>query len=189
MKILAVVGSSKVNGNTDKLVDSFIRGAEESGHEIVKVHLGKTVIHPCLGCNACKTTGNCVQKDGFEELLTAFQECDVIALSTPLYFWSISAQLKAVIDRLYCIGEKDPKGYYFLYPKKKSVLLATAADSPRHFWAFDLVEEFYRRLVKYMRWTDLGTVFAYACGGSGVMERCIENTPYLERAYELGKKL
>ena len=74
MKILAVVGSSKVNGNTDKLVDSFIRGAEESGHEVTKIHLGKTGIHPCIGCNACKTAGACVQKDGFEEFLSAFRE-------------------------------------------------------------------------------------------------------------------
>lgn len=188
MKILAVVGSSKVNGNTEKLVDAFSRGAEEKGHSVTKLHLGKTHINPCLGCNACQAGKGCVQKDGFEAFLPAFLDCDVIVLSTPLYFWSISAQLKALIDRFYCLGEKDPKGYYFKYPQKKSILLATAADSARHFWAFELVEQFYRRLVKYMRWTDLGTLLAYSCGGTAV-ERRIDETSSLERAYEFGKQI
>ena len=188
MKILTVVGSSRIGGNTEKLVESFARGAVESGHEITQIHLGKTKIEPCLGCNACTKGIPCVQKDGFEEFMAAFQECDMVAFSTPLYFWGISAQLKALIDRLYSIGEKDPKGYYFVYPKKKCVLLATAADTARHFWAYELVEQYYRRLVHYLRWEDLGGFMAYSCGGT-VVERCIETTPHLQRAYEFGKSL
>ena len=130
-----------------------------------------------------------MQMDCFDQFLSAFEECDVLALSTPLYFWGISAQLKALIDRMYVLGEKDPKGFYFLYPKKKCVMLATAADVKSHFYAFDLVEQFYRRLVNYMRWEDLGMVFAHNCGGSGVLERRIEETGHLQRAYEFGKKL
>lgn len=189
MKILAVVGSSKVGGNTDKLVDAFLKGAAEQGHQTQKFHLGQKKVEPCLGCNACRATGVCPQKDAFPEFLAAFQDCDLLVLSTPLYFWSISAQLKALIDRLYVIGEKDPKGYYFLYPRKKCALLATAADTRSHFWAFELVKQFYLRLVDYMRWEDLGMLLAHNCGGSGVMERCIEKTSYLQKSYEFGKSL
>lgn len=188
MNILAVIGSGKTGGNTEKLVDAFAKGAEESGHTVVKLHLGRTKISPCVGCNACRTTGACVQKDGFEELLAAFHACDIVALATPLYFWGISAQLKAVIDRLYAIGEKDPRGDYFLYPQRKCVLLATAADISRHFWAFELVEQYYRRLVSYLRWEDLGTLLATGCGGSSAPRR-IEETKHLQRAYRFGKNI
>lgn len=189
MKLCVVIGSGKVGGNTEQLADAFIRGAQEAGHEAVKLHLGKLKVGPCLGCNACKTEGSCVQRDDFPTFLEAFLACDALVLTTPLYFWGISAQLKAVIDRLYSIGEKDPKGYYFLYPKKKCAMLCTGADSSRHFWAFEEVEHYYRRLVNYMGWTDLGFYAASSCGGSGVLPRRIKETAHLQRAYEFGKRL
>lgn len=185
MKFLAIVGSGKVGGNTDRLTDAFLKGAAEHGHQIAKFHLGETEIRPCLGCNACAQGGGCVQTDGMERLLPAFLDCDVVVLATPVYFWGISAQLKAVIDRLYALGEKDPKGYY-RYPQKHCVLLATAADSVRHFWTFELVEHYYRRLVRYLRWTDWGILTAGGCGGTAV-PRCIERTDHLQRAYRFGQ--
>ncbi|WP_251446211.1 flavodoxin family protein [Vermiculatibacterium agrestimuris] len=188
MKLCVVIGAGKVGGNTEQLADAFIKGAQEAGHEAVKLHLGKLKIGPCLGCNACTKGIPCVQKDDFHLFAEAFSACDAVIWTTPLYFWGISAQLKALIDRLYSIGEKDPKGYYFLYPAKKCAMLITGADSDRHFWAFELVEHYYRRLVKYMRWTDLGFLAAGGCGGSA-FPRCIEKTPHLQRAYEFGKQL
>lgn len=141
MKFFAIVGSGRVGGNTDRLTDAFLKGAAERGHQIAKLHLGETEVRPCLGCNACAQDGVCIQADGMERLLPAFLDCDVVVLATPVYFWGISAQLKAAIDRLYALGEKDPKGYY-RYPQKRCVLLATAADSDRHFWTFELVEHY-----------------------------------------------
>ena len=187
MKICAVVGSSKINGNTDKVTEAFLRGVGEVGNETVKIHLGQTKIEPCLGCNCCTDGNGCRQKDGFAFFAEKFLDCDVIVFATPLYFWGISAQLKAVIDRMYSLGEKDPKGY-FKYPCKKCVLIATAADSARHFWAFEMLEQYYHRLVKYFRWTDLGIFEAGSCGGTAVPRR-LEETDAEERAYQFGKKL
>ena len=99
----------------------------------------------------------------------------------------VDAQLKAAIDRLYALGEKDPKGYY-RYPQKRCVLLATAADSDRHFWTFELVEHYYRRLARYLRWTDLGILTAGGCGGTAV-PRCIDTTDHLRRAYRFGQSV
>lgn len=189
MKICVVIGSGKVGGNTEKLADAFIKGAQEAGHEVEKLHLGKLKIGPCVGCNGCKAVDACVQEDDFPVFEAAFRSCDALVLTTPLYFWGISGQLKCLIDRLYSIGEKDPKGYYFVYPKKKCAMLCTGADSDRHFWAFEEVEHYYRRLVSYMHWTDLGILNAGSCGGSGVLPRRIEETPHLQRAYEFGKQL
>ncbi len=188
MKLCVVIGSGRVGGNTEQLADAFIKGAEEAGHEAVKIHLGKVKIGPCLGCNGCVAGGACVQKDDFPLFARAFLDCDALVLTTPLYFWGISGQLKSLIDRIYSIGEKDPKGY-FKYPMKKCAMLCTAADSDRHFWAFELVEQYYRRLVNYMHWEDLGLLAAGGCGGSGTFPRRIEETPHLQRAYEFGKGL
>lgn len=185
MKFFAIVGSSKVGGNTDRLTDAFLKGVADQGHQISKLHLGDTEIHPCLGCNACAQDGVCIQADGMERLLPAFLDCNVVVLATPVYFWGISAQLKAVIDRLYALGEKDPKGYY-RYPQKHCVLLTTAADSSRHFWTFELVEQYYRRLVSYLHWTDLGILTAGGCGGT-VVPRRVEHTDHLQRAYCFGQ--
>ena len=187
MKFLAIVGSAMSGGNTDLLTDAFLKGVAEQGHTVVKIHLGETRIGPCLGCNACAQSGVCVQADGMQQLLPAFLDCDVVVFATPVYFWGISAQLKAVIDRLYVLGQKDPKGYY-RYPQKCCVFLATAADSPRHFWTFELVEQYYHRLVHYLRWTDLGILTAGGCGGTAV-PRCIEQTDQLQRAYCFGRKI
>ncbi len=186
MNILGIVGSGKVDGNTERFLDACLKGAAEQGHSIYKIHLGKTKIAPCMGCNVCQNGNGCIQDDGMNEFLKAFRKCDAIVFATPLYFWGISAQMKAVIDRMYSIGEKDPKGY-FRYPNKKCGCLITAADSDRHFWTFELAEQYYRRLVHYLRWTDIGILTAGNCGGTSEA-RCIEETNHLVRAYEFGRK-
>lgn len=187
MKLCVVIGSGKVGGNTEQLADAFVRGAREAGHEAVTLHLGKLKIGPCLGCNACTKGGPCVQQDDFRVFEEAFSACDALVLASPLYFWGVSAQIKALIDRMYSIGEADPKGY-FKYPVKKCALLMTAADTERHFWLFESAEQYYRRLVRYLRWEDLGVLCAGGCGGTK-LPRCIGETDNLQRAYEFGRRL
>ena len=187
MKVLIVIGSARKDGNTEKLCRSFAAGLQKEGHETVFFHLGEKNVKGCLGCNACHTSGRCIQKDDFPAFLELFEKADCVAYSTPLYFWSISSQLKALIDRFYSIGTKDSKGYY-KYPIKKCVMLATAADSSNHFWSFELIEQYYRRLVKYLHWEDLGVLTVGSCGGS-VSERCIERTGNLEKAVAFGERV
>ena len=188
MKIAVIIGAGKVNGNTDQLCASFIKGLEEAGHQVSRFHLGEMKVGPCTGCNSCRQTGTCLQKDDFDRVLEGFLSCDLLVLATPLYFWNISAQLKAFIDRIYCIGEKDEKGFYFKYPAKKVMLLATCADISSHFYAFEMVDAYYNRLVRYMRWEDCGKYYATGCGGSS-MPRRIEETRHLSAVYELGRSI
>lgn len=187
MKLCVVVGAGQVGGNTDQMADALIRGAAQAGHESVKLHLGRLRVGPCLGCNACTAGGGCVQRDDFPLFVQAFSSCDVVVWATPIYFWGISAQLKALIDRMYSLGESSPKGY-FSYPMKKCALLMTAADTDRHFWVFESAEQYYRRLVKYLGWEDLGVLAAGGCGGTKI-PRCIEKTSNLRRAYDFGMQL
>ena len=186
---MVIVGSGKTGGNTDLLCDSFIEGMKGPENQIAKHHLGKENVQPCTGCNACRAgSKTCVQKDDFPSLVHDFLERDLIVLATPLYFWGISARLKAFIERLYCLGEKDEKGFYFKYPHKKIVLLATCADISSHFYTYELVDAYFNRLIRYMGWEDCGRYYATGCGGS-FMPRRITDTRHLKGVYDMAVKL
>ena len=190
MNILVVVGSSRKNGNTDKLALAFQRGAEEAGHQAEQIFLGDQTVNGCLGCNACRYGKPCIQKDDYQAMVPAIKKADMIVFASPLYFWTISAKLKAFIERFYCIAEEDPNpplGRYEKYPDKDCALLMTAEDN--FFWTFEQAVSYYRfALVRYIGFRDRGMVLAGGCGGTN-RKRIIEQTPFLDQAYEFGKKI
>ncbi len=187
MRILAISCSEKRNGNTEKLVDSFAKGALEAGHELHVLRLSELDVHGCRGCNACAETDKCVQKDGMQQIYPEFIACDAVVMAGPLFFWGMPAQMKAVIDRLYALGHDNEKGYY-AYPCKKCALIASAADTERHFWVFESLVNYWRRYISYMRWEDLGCLLVGSCGGTKQPRR-IEKTDGLSRAYAFGKAM
>ena len=86
----------------------------------------------CLGCNACRYGKPCVQKDTFNDLVPKIKAADCIVFASPLYFWTVSARIKAFIERFYCIAQEDPNpplGRYEKYPIKDCALLMTSADN------------------------------------------------------------
>ena len=109
MKITVLNGSPRKE-NTAAMVAAFAEGAESAGHEVEILHVGKMRIAGCLGCEYChgKGEGACVQKDDFEKVLPAYQDCDMIVFAAPLYYFGLSARMQAAIERVYCIG-KPPK--------------------------------------------------------------------------------
>ena len=100
MKVLIVVGAKK-NGNTDQLVKQFAKGAASAGHDVDIEYLFGKDIHGCIDCQTCMRTGACVWKDDFPAMLEKVMAADVIAFASPIYFFSISAQLKTFLDRLW----------------------------------------------------------------------------------------
>ena len=99
-KVLILSGSPRKGGNSDVLCDEFARGAKEAGNEVKKIRVADKKIAPCLGCYYCREHGGkCAINDGMEEILQKIIDCDVLVLSSPVYFYSVCAQLKAVIDR------------------------------------------------------------------------------------------
>lgn len=100
MKVLVINGSPREKGNSDLLCDEFIRGAEETGHQVEKISLRSREIHPCRACYACFRTGSCVQKDDMAEILEKAEAADVLLLASPTYFLTMSGQMKVMIDRL-----------------------------------------------------------------------------------------
>ncbi len=189
-KILVISCGGRPRGNTAQLTDAFIRGAHEVGHQIERVSLLETKVEPCLGCNACRHGKPCVLKDGFGEIVPKIEWADALVFASPLYYWTITARMKAFIERLYGIAAYDPApplGRYEKYPDKDCALLMTAADN--FFWTFQQAESYYRfALVHYLGFQDKGMLLAGGCGGSSG-EAAIEKTDWLEKAYEFGKNI
>ncbi len=115
-KVLILEGSPRRNGNSAILSDEFARGAEEAGCSVEKVRVCGKKIAGCLGCNGCyRNGGACVQKDDMVEVREKMLAADVIVLASPIYFYSMTAQMKAVIDRSYAFyPQLAGKTFYFI---------------------------------------------------------------------------
>ena len=99
-KVLILSGSPRKGGNSDILCDEFMKGALEQGNIVEKIRVADKKIAPCTGCYFCrKSGGRCALNDDMGDILQKIIDCDVLVLSSPVYFYSMSAQLKAVIDR------------------------------------------------------------------------------------------
>ena len=105
-RVLGIVGSPRRGGNTEVLVGAALRGAEEAGALVEKVLLSRLDISPCLACDACRDTDECVQQDDMTELLEKMHRSQVWVLGTPIYYYGPTAQFKAFLDRWY-IGRPD----------------------------------------------------------------------------------
>ena len=189
-KILVIQGGGRPKGNTAQLVESFARGASDAGHCCEIISLAKYEVKGCLGCNACRYGKPCVQKDAWSELVPKITWADCIVLASPLYFWTISAKLKALIERFYSLAEADPNpplGRYEKYPSKDCALLMTSAD--HFFWTFELAVSYYQfTLINYIGFHDKGMLLAGGCGDTNGAPQ-IRHTSYLERGYQFGKML
>ncbi len=123
MKVLIISSSPRKDGNSDVLCDRFAKGASEAGHEVEKVTLRGKKIAPCMACYACMETHICAIKDDMEEIFPKLVEADIIVLASPVYFYSASAQMKAMIDR--CLVDHKR------IARKQFYFIVTAAD-PQH---------------------------------------------------------
>ena len=188
--ILVIQGGGRPKGNTAQLIDSFVKGAADAGHAVEVVSLMMNEVKGCLGCNACRYGKPCVQKDAFNDLIPKIQAADCLVFASPLYFWTVSARIKAFIERFYCIAEEDPApplGRYEKYPAKDCALLMTAADN--FFWTFEQAISYYQfTLVNYIGFRDRGMLLAGGCGDTNGPPQ-IGKTEHLERAYLFGRDL
>lgn len=122
-KVLILSGSPRKRGNSDLLCDEFLLGAEKAGNEVEKIFISNKKIGYCTGCYTCSQTGKCVQDDDMSEILEKMIEADVIVMATPVYFYSIDAQLKTLIDRTVA--------RYIQINNKEFYFIVTAADNDK----------------------------------------------------------
>jgi multimeric flavodoxin WrbA len=99
MKVLGIMGSPRRQSNTEILLDKALEGAREAGAEVEKVLVSKLKISPCLEIYACRKDGNCAIKDDMQLLYEKLLEADHIIFASPIFFYGITSQAKAIIDR------------------------------------------------------------------------------------------
>lgn len=175
MKILILSGSPRKGGNTDLLVEAFVKGATmKHDVEVVSVHDFK--VNPCMGCNACfrNEKHNCVQKDDMPLIYEKMAAADMLVIASPVYFYGLSAQLKAVIDRCH-----NPVRDSFRI-KKMALLLVGAASLPE---LFDSILAQYRLCLNFFKLEDMGRVLVRGVKDKGD----IINGDALNEAFEFGK--
>lgn len=174
MNILILSGSPRKGGNTDLLVEAFVKGATQKHQvEIVSIHDYK--VKPCMGCNACvrNEQHTCVQKDDMSFIYEKMRRADMLVIASPVYFYGLSAQLKAVIDRFH-----NPIRNSF--PVKKMALLLVGADTLPEL--FDCILTQYQLCLNYFRLEDAGRVLVRGVKDKGD----IKNTEALNEAFLLG---
>ena len=173
-RIVVLVGSMRKGGNTDLLAQAFAEGAgKDNTVEIVSVADYK--VNPCIGCNSCFTReGNqCFQKDDMAEIYKKLKVADIMVIASPVYFYGISAELKAIVDRLH-----TPMRNGFQV-KKLAMLLVRAATLPE---LFDAIKLQYQLVLNFFHLEDAGMVLVRGVKDIGD----IKSTKALEEAYKLG---
>ena len=174
MNILILAGSPRKGGNTDLLVEAFVKGASQKHYvEVVSVHDYK--VNPCMGCNACfkSESNSCVQKDDMPLIYEKMAVADMLVIASPVYFYGLSAQLKAVIDRFH----NPIRDTYHI--KKTALLLVGAASLPE---LFDGILAQYRLCLNFFKLEDAGRVLVRGVKDKGD----IQNTEAIQKANELG---
>lgn len=177
-KILVLSGSPRKGGNSDLLCDAFISGAEESGNEAEKIWIRSKKIGYCNACYYCRDRGNgqCAIRDDMDEILNKMQVADVIVMASPVYFYSIDAQMKTLIDR--CVARwRDMPNKEFYY------IMTAAEDSDT---VMDCTLECFRGFAACLDGSrEMGVIF-----GKGVYEAGeVKNLPVMQEAYEMGKRV
>ncbi len=178
MKIVVITSSPhpKEESTSIYLADRFTDGARSAGHEVFTFDAANEETHPCRGCDRCGMDGPCIFQDAIENtLMPKMLEADLIVLTTPLYYFGMSAQLKIIVDRFYSRTGK--------LHGKKSIMMATAYNSAD--WTMEALVNHYETLVRYMEWQDVGQVMATGCGARSLVEK----SPFADMAYKIGAAL
>lgn len=177
MKIVVLQGSPNRNGSSQLLAESFRRGAEEAGHTVELIDAAHSSIHPCTGCIHCGYEGPCAQKDEVENIRPKILSADMLVFATPIYYFGMTAQLKALVDRFCAFNTSISRKHM------KSALLTVAWNNDD--WTFDAMETHYKTLVRYLGLQDMGMVLGYGCGTLAMTK----HSKYPQEAYQLGRQL
>ena len=185
MRVLGVLGSPRLGGNSDILLEQALAGARDAGAEVEKIVLCKKKISGCLNCEKCNETGVCVIKDDMPEIHRKILEADAVIHSVPVYFWAMTAQMKAYLDRWCAFFNAQWQVHPSYAPKMKGkkIGLITVCGDPDVSTADPIVHSFKNTShIAGLRW--IGVVQA-AAGARGEIAR---NEAAKKKAYELGKK-
>lgn len=173
-RIVVLSGSPRKGGNTELLVNSFVEGAMVH-NDVEVISIREYKVNPCIGCNACRKNSEhkCFQSDDMGRVFEKLSDADILVIASPVYFYGVSAQLKALIDRFHSPERNSLKIKGF------AMLLVGADTIPK---LFDSIIMQYRLTLEYFKLKDYGMVLV-----GGVEEKAaIVGNEKLTEAYSLG---
>ena len=178
MKLLAIVGSPRLKGNTNYLVEQALGEAAKLGAQTEKLVLSQYKVNPCLGHADCASFDSCQQKDDAGWILDRFCEADGVILATPVYWYNVSAQMKAFIDRNYFLYKHDQKS------QARAVGIIVVAE-------MEGIEDTLHTLKQFVDWVfDVGENRIFiACGYALRPGEVKNNLPLVEEARKLGRQM
>ncbi len=176
MNVTILNSSPRKGGNSEVLCEQFAKGAADAGHTVTKIDLRDKSLSPCRACYACVKNHKCAIQDDMPEIFQRMLEADVIVLSSPVYFYSVCAQMKTVIDRCF-VNHRALKGKQFYY-------IITAAD-PQHEAADGTLAAFRGFARCLPDAVEKGIVYGTGTWDKGDAYR----HPAFDKAYQMGKEV
>jgi len=184
-KVLVVMGSPRKEGNSATLAKQVAAGAEAAGAEVESFYLHEMNIQPCTACDACReeTAKDCVIDDDMHTLYPNLRRADGLVIASPVYWFTVSAQTKAFMDRWYALG--NPQEEYATFSGKRIGIILTYADvDPFASGAVNALRTF-QDAFKYVGAEIVGMIYGCASEAGEIGN----NRDLMEKAYELGKRL
>lgn len=187
-KILAIYGSPRRKGNTTMLLDRAVQGAVEAGAEVEKIILRDLKMSPCLEIYGCKETGKCVIQDDFQKVHDQLLSCGGLMLASPIFFYTLSAQTKVLMDRCQSLWVKkywmDKVPYGRWEAKRKGLFISAGATKGKKLFDGTLLS------IKYFfDVLDMELWKALLYRGLDFEGDVFKHPEYLQEAYEAGKEL
>lgn len=177
-QVLVLMSSPRKHGNTDRLANAFIKGVEENGYSTEKIYVNYQNIKPCLGCNVCQKTNQCVLKDDMQEIYEKMLEAKVIVFASPVYFYTFNASMKLLIDRTFAIEKTiHDKDFYLL----------TTGLAPEESY-FRIIKDTFQKYIDCLRVGGnrfVDSILGFQTGNKDD----IEKTNALEKAYNMAKEI
>jgi multimeric flavodoxin WrbA len=181
-KILVLKSSPRLNGNSAALAEQTAAGARDAGAQVNVFSLHDMDIQPCDACDSCRETdGICVIGDDMQVLYPKLEEADAVILASPIYWFTINAQMKAFIDRWYALVKSDG---HELAGKKFGIILTYGDSDPYNSGAVNAIHT-YESMFRYIKAEIAGLVY----GSADAVGDVEKNSELMEKAYKLGKKL
>ncbi len=185
MKVLGIMGSPRIKGNTDLLLDEALKGAQSQGAEVEKLLVDKLNITPCREYYACLKDGNCIIRDDMDDIYPKLADADRVIIASPIFFYGLSSQAKALIDRCQALWARK----YILKQNpsdstRQGAFIAVGATRGKKL--FDGV----RLTVKYFfKAIDVSYADELLIPGVDKRGEIREHPTVLSNAFELGKRL
>ena len=186
-KIIIVKGSPRKNGNSAILAEQVAAGAEAVGAEVESFYLHGMDIQPCDACDACQGVADldCVIEDDMQILYPKLREADAVVYASPIYWFTVSAQMKLFMDRCYGLGgDSDEIEYHALAGKRIGIVLTYGGDDPFDSGAVNAIRTF-QDMFNYIPAEIAGIVYGYASDAGKIRQ----NQEVMKEAYELGREL